>query len=193
MLGNTNLPFPPGCGSVVPVCVRLLKNADFTDIPFKEKLFHFAIKHVPVDQIDGLLDIYHQLPTYLDARKRKLTTADLGEAGATNLKILKIASSHEIMDLEDTIGNTDALPELYLWLVGRAISQTNTHVDKVERLQGVLARALDQPSADVKVIANKISDILQGSWSTSFLFFLWTIVQHCIIIEEYNIVKVVIT
>ena len=65
-------------------------------------------------------------------------------------------------DLEERISNEDKLEELYYWLLGRSMSQTNTHIDKITCLDHVISTALLEPSPDVKIISNKISDILQG-------------------------------
>ena len=78
---------------IVPVCVKLLKKGDYKDQESKCKLFNFAIKHVPADEVDGLLHVYHKLPLYIEDRKRKHLDKDAG----TCLKIQRIASQHEIL------------------------------------------------------------------------------------------------
>ena len=86
-----------GCQEVVPLCVKLLKNPDFPNTNFKETLFHFAIQHVPTSQIDELLDVYHNLPSYVDSRKRKFEDVGPGKGGETCLKIQRIVSYNEII------------------------------------------------------------------------------------------------
>ena len=74
----------------------------------------------------------------------------------TNFKPLVIA------DLEEKISNEDKLEELYYWLLGRSLSCTNSHIDKISSLDHVINTALLEPSSDIKIISGKISDILQG-------------------------------
>ena len=76
----------------------------------------------------------------------------------TNANLLTCTS----IDLEERISNEDTLEELYYWLLGRSMSQTNTHIDKISSLNHVINAALLEPSPDVKIISSKISDILQG-------------------------------
>ena len=71
--------------------------------------------------------------------------------------------------MEDTISNTDSLEELYHMLLGRSIIETSCHIDRNPSVNVIINNALKNPSHDIKMISNKISDILQGNSSIVLL------------------------